>query len=487
VSISIDNVKLIEANGETERPPAELTPERLAKMKVETLYASLCAQCHGERLAGGLAPSFLDGEWKHGGSDADIARTITKGNLEFGMTPWEHVLTKNQIHAMVVFLREKELEALNKGIVFPRPELGKVTKTDRAEYKIEVVVDEGIKKAWAIAFLPDGRKLVTEHAGNLRLIGTDGKLHPEPIKGTPEVIQHGQGGLMEVAVHPNYATNGWIYLGFADGWWEKSEGKKDKAHTINAVVRGRIKDHAWVDQEWVWKAEKKFYGDEAYHFGTRIVFDQGYIYFVVGERGGMKQVQELTNPKGKIFRLFDDGREPEDNPFVNTPGAMKGIWSYGHRNAQGLAIDPRDGTIYSTEHGPRGGDELNLILKGHNYGWPIITHGMNYDGTPMTPDSKTHEDGMDQPITYWTPSIATSGLDFYDGDRFPGWRNDLFVGALKQKEIRRLRIIDGKVTEQEIILKGLGRVRDVATSLDGYLYVILDGPDHILRLTPPND
>jgi glucose/arabinose dehydrogenase len=166
---------------------------------------------------------------------------------------------------------------------------------------------------------------------------------------------------------------------------------------------------------------------------------------------------------------------------------MKGIWSYGHRNAQGLAIDPRDGTIYSTEHGPRGGDELNLILKGHNYGWPIITHGMNYDGTPMTPDSKTHEDGMDQPITYWTPSIATSGLDFYDGDRFPGWRNDLFVGALKQKEIRRLRIIDGKVTEQEIILKGLGRVRDVATSLDGYLYVILDGPDHILRLTPPND
>jgi len=447
VSISIDNVTLIEADGETERPPAELTPERLAKMKVEKLYAVLCAQCHGTRLEGGLAPSFLDGDWKHGSSDAEIVQTITKGNLEFGMTPWEHVLTKNQIHAMVVFLREKEGESLNKGISFPRPEPGKFTTTDRASYKIERVVEEGLEKAWAIAFLPDGRKLVTEHAGALRLITADGKLHAEPIIGTPEVIQHGQGGLMEVAVHPNYQENGWIYLGFADGWWEKAESKKGKAHTINAVIRGRIKDHAWVDQEWIWKADKKFYGDQDYHFGTRIVFDQGYIYFIVGECGGMNKVQELTNPKGKIFRLHDDGRTPDDNPFVDTPGAIKGIWSYGHRNAQGLAVDPRDGAIYSTEHGPRGGDELNHILKGHNYGWPIITHGMNYDGTPMTPDSKTHEEGMDQPMTYWVPSIATCGLDFYSGDKFPGWKNDLFVGALKAKEIRRIRIVDGKITE----------------------------------------
>ena len=163
---------------------------------------------------------------------------------------------------------------------------------------------------------------------------------------------------------------------FSDGWWEKVEGKndkgkakKDKAHTITAVVRGRIKNNGWVDQEWIWKADKKFYGSQGQHFGTRIVFDQGYIYFIIGERGGMTEVQELDNPKGKIFRLHDDGRVPDNNPFVDQPGAIKGVWTYGHRNPQGLAVDPRDGAIFSTEHGPRGGDELNLILKGHNYGW----------------------------------------------------------------------------------------------------------------------
>ncbi|MEM7384000.1 MAG: PQQ-dependent sugar dehydrogenase, partial [Verrucomicrobiota bacterium] len=429
-----------------------------------------------------------------GSSDADIARTITKGNLEFGMTPWEGILTETQIHAMVVFLREKESEALNQGLTFPKPERGVVTPTERESYKVEWVVEEGLKKAWAIAFLPDGRKLVTEKAGALRLIDADGNLHKDPIKGTPESIQHGQGGMLEVAVHPDYKKNGWIYLGFADGWQEEVSGvdkkgkkKKPKAHTYNAVVRGRLKDHQWVDQEWIWKADKELYGPWGYHFGTRIVFDQGYLYFVVGERGGMEQVQDLANPKGKIFRLYDDGRVPEDNPFVNTPGAVKGIWTYGHRNPQGLAIDPRDGALYSTEHGPRGGDELNLILKGHNYGWPVITHGMNYDGTPMTANSKTHQEGMDQPLTYWVPSIATCGIDFYDGDRFPGWKNDLFIAALKSQEVRRIRLENGKVTEQEIILKDLGRVRDVCTGPDGYLYVVLDGPDHIVRLVPAAD
>ena len=467
---------------------ADESPD-LSKMKVDKLYETLCASCHAADLSGGQGPSFLDGEWKHGDSDAEIFQTILKGNVSLGMTPWEGILTDEQIRSLVIFLREKEKEALIKGIEFPKPELGKVSKTEKEDYTIEMVVEEGLETPWALAFLPDGRKLVSERPGRLRVISADGKLDPKPIEGTPKVISHGQGGLMEVAVHPDYEKNGWIYLGISDGWWEKGEGtdkkgkkNKDKAHTITAVVRGRIKDHQWIDQEWIWKADKKFYSGSGVHFGTRFVFDQGYIYFVIGERGGMMEVQDLTNPKGKIYRLFDDGREPKDNPFVDNKDAIKGIWTYGHRNPQGLDLDPRDGSLYSTEHGPRGGDELNLIRKGANYGWPVITYGMNYNGTPIT--SETSKEGMEQPVTYWTPSIAVCGLDFYTGDAFPHWKNDLFAGALAKKEVRRLRIKDQKVVEEEVILKDFGRVRDVVDGPDGFLYVIFNGPDQIIRLVP---
>jgi aldose sugar dehydrogenase len=340
-----------------------------------------------------------------------------------------------------------------------------------------MVVEEGLKNPWAIAFLPDGRKLVTEKAGRLRIIEADGKLNPEPVKGIPAIVDHGQGGLMEVAAHPDYAKNGWIYLGFADG---TKEGRDTK--TITAYVRGKLKDGAWTEQEWIWKADPKFYTGAGVHFGTRIVFDKGYIYFPVGERGGNMEAQDVANAKGKIYRLHEDGRVPEDNPKFEGKTPVPGLWSYGHRNPQGLDIDPRDGAIYDTEHGPRGGDELNRIQPGHNYGWPVITYGMNYDGTPIT--GKTAEEGMDQPVIYWQPSIAACGLSFYRGDKFPKWKNDLFAGALSQQEIRRLRLVDHKVTEQEIVLKGIGRIRDVTDAPDGFIYVILNGPDRIIRLVP---
>lgn len=457
----------------------------IAKMKVDALYKTLCAQCHGSKLEGGMAPSFLDGVWKHGSTDAEIARTILKGNIELGMTPWEGILTDEQIRSMVIFIREKERAALNEGVSFPKPEPGKVTKTDHESYLVETVIEEGhLKMPWAIAFLPDGSKLVTERPGGLRLIDAAGKLHSDPIKGTPQVIQHGQGGLLEVAIHPDYANNGWVYLGFSDGWKEEPDAKgKAKVKTMTTVVRGRVKDHTWVDEETIWKAEERFYTSSGAHFGTRFVFDKGYLYFIVGERGAGMEAQDLANPKGKIFRVHDDGRIPEDNPrFIDSKEALPGIWSYGHRNPQGMDKDSRDGSIYSTEHGPRGGDELNRILPGRNYGWPVITFGMNYDGTPMT--SKTEQEGMEQPLTYWVPSIAVCGLDFYDGNKFPGWKNDLLAGALRNQEVRRLRIVDGKVTEQEVILKDLGRVRDVADSPDGDIYILLNGPDSIVRIVP---
>jgi glucose/arabinose dehydrogenase len=452
------------------------------KVKVDALYATHCASCHGAKFEGGSGGSLVDGEWKHGSSDAEIFRSISKGNLEMGMTPWEGILTDDQIRALVILLREKEKQQLEKGIEFPVPSADTVTRTELHDYHIDTVVENGLATPWAIAFLPDGRMLVTEKKGQLRFVGADGTLDPAVIEGIPEVIDHGQGGLMEVAVHPGYRENGWIYLGFADGTRRKTDKGKDEVKSITAVVRGRIKDHQWIDNQWIYRASPEFQSGSGVHFGTRFVFDQGYIYFVVGERGGMMQAQDLSRPNGKIMRLHDDGRVPEDNPFLNTPGAIPAIWSYGHRNPQGLAFDVRDGSIYSTEHGPRGGDELNWIRPGLNFGWPVITHGMNYDGTPMV--SITEKEGMEQPMVFWVPSIAACGLDFYVGDKFPKWNNDLLAGGLAKQEVRRIRIKDHKVIAQEVILKNIGRVRDVVTGPDGLVYVALNSPDRIVRLRP---
>ncbi len=462
------------------------------KVKVEELYGNYCSGCHGAKFEGGVGGSLVDGVWKHGSTDEDLFKSIAKGNLQLGMNPWEGVLQPDQIRSLVIFLREKEKQTLAKGMDFPVPSPDKVTKTELQNYRIETLVENGLKDPWAIAFLPDGRKLVTEKAGKLRFITADGKLDPAAVTGTPEVTVQGQGGLMEVALHPDFEKNGWVYLGFSDGTREKRPDGKDDVKCITAVVRGHIKDHEWTDQQWIFRADPKFRSGAGVHFGTRFVFDKGYIYFVVGERGGLMEAQSLSRPNGKIHRLHDDGRVPEDNPFVKTPDAIPSIWSYGHRNPQGLAMDPRDGSLYDTEHGPRGGDELNLVLPGRNYGWPVVTLGMNYDGMPMSypgPDGKqvlsvTAKDGIEQPIAYWVPSIAVCGLDFYTGDKFPKWKNDLFAGALAQQEVRRIRIVDKKVVSQEIILKNIGRVRDVAAGPDGLIYVILNGPDRLVRLVP---
>lgn len=462
-----------------------ISPAQQINLKVEDIYGTYCSGCHGKNFEGGQGGVLTDGEWKHGASDEDIYKSIAKGNLQLGMTPWEGVLSPDQIRAMVIFLREKEKQTLAKGVEYPKPSPDKVTKTELHDYKIETVVENGLRTPWAIAFLPDGRKLVTEKAGRLRVIDKDGKLDPKPVEGLPHVVDHGQGGLMEVAPHPDFKRNGWIYLGFADG----EPGSKN---CTTAVVRGRIKNHRWTDQEWIYRPDPKFRSGAGVHFGTRFVFDKGYIYFVIGERGGLMEVQDLSRPNGKIHRLFDDGRVPKDNPFVKTKDAIPGIWSYGHRNPQGLTMDPRDGALYNTEHGPRGGDELNLVLPGHNYGWPIVTLGMNYDGKPMTYRDKdgrqktsvTRKEGIDQPIAAWVPSIAACGLDCYTGDKFPKWKHDLLAGGLAQQEVRRIRLKDRKVVSQEIILKDIGRVRDVTGAPDGFIYVILNGPDRIVRLVP---
>ena len=444
------------------------------KMKMEEIYRQYCASCHGANFEGGNGGNLADGVWKHGSADEEIGRSIAVGKPEIGMVPFGNVLSDEQIRAMVIFLREAESKYRSRTVEYPRPEPDKVTRTQHQNYRMEMVA-EGLEIPWALAFLPDGRMLVTERPGGLKIIGKDGT--QTKIEGTPPVIAVGQGGMLEVAPHPDYAKNGWVYLAFSDGWWEGGRQK-----SLTAVVRGRIKDNKWTDQQVVSKADPKFYTGAAHHYGTRIVFDKGCIFFIVAERGGNMEAQDLTRPNGKVFRLHDDGRVPDDNPFVKTPGAIAGIWSYGHRNPQGMTLDTRTRALYLTEHGPRGGDEFNRVLPGHNYGWPVITHGMNYNGTPLT--KLTAQEGMDQPLTQWTPSIAACGLAFYDGKALPGWKDDFFAGGLASQELHRLRLDGDKVTEDEIVLKGVGRVRDVRTGPDGFLYVVTNEPDRIIRLVP---
>jgi glucose/arabinose dehydrogenase len=398
---------------------------------------------------------------------------ISQGLPNLGMPAYEKTLSAEQIRSLVVFIREKEKAAAAQAAPPPQPKEGAAVKSLLHDYKVETVIEGGLKTPWSLAFLPDGRQLVTERPGSLRMV--DANLLPEPISGTPKVIELGQGGMLDVAPSPDFAKDGWIYLAFADPL------DAEKKSAMLKIVRGRIRGHAWTDEEVIFQAAPEFYSPTGVHFGTRMVFDSGYLYFVVGERGGMLEAQDITRPNGKIYRVFPDGRIPEDNPFVAEKNAIPGIWSYGHRNPQGLVIDPRDHALYATEHGPRGGDEFNIIRKGANYGWPVISYGMNYNGTPLT--GITEKDGMEQPLVQWTPSIAACGLACYTGDKFPNWKYDFFAGGLRG-ELHRIRIQNGKPIADEILLSGLGRVRDVRSGPDGFLYIILNQPDRIVRLVP---
>jgi len=388
-------------------------------------------------------------------------------------------LTGEEIRAIVIYIRELEASGRDRGRDVGELPPDASVPTQYHAYRIETVA-RGLDIPWSMAFLPDGRMLVTERPGSLRIISADGQLRPDPVGNTPRAVHHKQGGMMEVCLHPDYQRNGWIYLGFADAA-DSAAGASPSVMT--AIVRGRINDGEWVDEGWVFRLPQEFYSSSGVHFGCRIVFDdEDHLFFTLGERGSQQLAQRLDRPNGKVLRLHSDGRIPTDNPFVDRDGALGAIWSYGHRNPQGLVRDGRNGDIYATEHGPRGGDELNLIVRGANYGWPLVTHGMNYNGTPIT--GKTSAEGIQDPVLHWTPSIAACGLAVYSGEAFPHWRNDIFAGALKQKQIQRLRLVAGEVVEQEIIFEGMGRVRDVRCGPDGLIYVALNSPGMIIRLVP---
>ena len=346
------------------------------------------------------------------------------------------------------------------------------------EYRIRVVtVVEGLTHPWSVAFLPDGDMLITERFGGLRLI-RDGVLQPEPISSFPEVHANRQGGLMDVVLHPQFAENSLVYLTYS---------KPGERGATTALARGRFDGARLLDVHDLFVADA--WSDTDQHFGSRMAFGpEGMLYMTIGERHDRRRAQDPSDHAGTVVRLRDDGSVPDDNPFIGRTAHKPEIYSYGHRNSQGLAIHPETGAPWATEHGPRGGDEVNLILPGRNYGWPAITYGREYSGELIT--TETRQAGMEQPQYYWMPGIATSGMTFYTGDRFPAWRGDLFVGGLRGMQLQRVRSLYEDVRpERELLLTELRRrIRDVRQGPDGLLYVLTDEVEEegaaLLRIEP---
>ncbi len=340
----------------------------------------------------------------------------------------------------------------------------------KESFTVEMVA-EGIMNPWGMVFLPDGSMLVSDKEGALIQIKKGIKTQ---ILNVPKVYVRGQGGLLDLELHPKYKENGWLYISYAS-----EEGEEKGGHT--AIMRAKLKGNTLVESELLYKAGPNT--TKGQHFGSRLEFDnKGYLYFTIGERGERDiNPQDIKRDGGKIYRIFDDGRIPSDNPFVGVSGAKNAIYTYGNRNPQGLVFHPIRKEMWEHEHGPKGGDELNIVKKGANYGWPLITYGINYSGTPIT--DKTDLPNMEQPIHYWVPSIAPSGMAFINSNKYPEWNGNLLVGSLSFQYLERLVLKGTKVVYREKLLADLGRVRNVRQAPDGYIYVAIEGKG-IVKLVP---
>ena len=457
--------------------PAEPAPRQGQRLSVTRQYLDNCAHCHGENGEGGGAGTrtlntkpLFDQSKDHPFFDA-----IKKGVPDRAMPAYGDTLSDEEIWAQVVHIRELQAKALRAEFGSPKPDSTGVYASDKAKFRVETFVEagKGLVTPWSIDWLKDGRALVTNRRGEMFLVGTDGALGPK-IEGLPETSEIGQGGYMDVRVHP---TNGWLYFAYT----EPKAG--DRSQGLTKIVRGHLDGTRWKDQQTIWEAPQEWYTGSGIHFGGKIVFDdKGHVFFSVGERGLNMRGQSLDVPVAKIYRLNDDGTVPKDNPYVGKT-RFGGIWTWGHRNPQGLAL-ASDGQLWDTEHAPRGGDELNPIKKGANYGWPIVTYGINYNDTPWALPWPKPGQNLEMPVFRWLPSVGTSGLALVKGAAFPSWKGDLLAGGLAGQNLDRFRVKGDRMVEREELLQGMGRVRDVNVAKDGTVYVVLNGPDKIVRLVP---
>ncbi len=474
-------------------------------------FAGHCAVCHGEQLQGAAQGVALVGRELTGGtSTAEIEAGIARGSPERGMPAWSQALTATEIRGLAIYIAERragyregeggDAFRIEDPITIPAG----VVVSERQRFRV-TVFNEGLDPLPStMAFLPDGSLLLTEKHIGLTHIARDGRR--TLIAGTPRIRGRDEqvilysgmdvtnGWMLGVTVHPDYRRNGWIYLSYGELCDDcpRTDLQNPLAPSMTKVVRGRIRGDRWVDEQLIWSVAHEHYTQQTDTVaGGRMAFDDdGHLFIMIAMKNLDDGIQDLRRPWGKIHRVHDDGRIPTDNPFVGRADALPSIWSWGHRNPQGIVFDGRARELWSSEHGPRGGDEINRILPGRNYGWPLTSLGVNYDGTqvdgwkkygvPYDPAS------IEQPVVEFTPSPGISALAICQGQRFPAWRGDFIVGSLKARELYRVVLEDGQVVRRETLLRDIGRIRDLQQGPDGDLYLLIEHPEggKILRLSP---
>ncbi len=480
------------------------------------MFEDNCGTCHGDNLQGApLGPMLVGTDFAHGDSIDDIMRSISNGFPERGMPRWSDSLTQTDIKGLAIYISERRM---NMSFTDFRNDMELVVpeetfKTELVDFRLETVATDLDAFPFAIQPLPDGNILLTEKVRGLTIIAPDGT-QSDPITGTPQLLDNGAellslrlgtGWVLDVALHPMYAENGWIYLQHTDICGDACD---DEEATMNRLIRGRIVAGQWVDEEVIWAVDKRFYSSMPdIAAGGRIAFDDdGHVYLSIGMKGrsNFQDIQDLGHPAGKIHRVHDDGRIPADNPFVilgtgnsttlTTDGAapytQQTTWTYGHRSPQGLEFNHLTKQLWGTEMGPRGGDEVNLLKAGRNYGWPLYSLGLDYDNTPVEYgkelDIEFNLRDIEQPVVDLTPSPAVSSFVFYEGEMFPQWQHNLIVGTLKATELYRM-VVDGeKVVHRETLFSGLARIRDIEVGPEGAIYLLLEhgSGSRIVRMLP---
>lgn len=473
-------------------PPRKLAPPvpALLQSRAHEVWTTNCVACHGNTIEpGAKAKSLFSEPFLNSRTDAQIVQTTANGPQGVANHGFKTLYLPEEINQIPAYLRIRG-GVMNRKIGDTPDPHGKVFKSQKANFKVEVLA-KGFNQPWGLEFLPDGRMIFTERSGAVRFLDKSGKVSA-PVKGTPKVFERQDGGMLDVALDPDFSKNGWIYLAYSDVPPNFThEPGTEKAPlmappTMTYIVRGKVNaNNEWTEQQMLFKAAYDLFTFPADHYGARFLFDdKGHMFWTMGERHDMQASQNLASPLGKIHRIHLDGSIPKDNPFVNTPGALGSIWSYGHRNPEGIDFDPVTGLLWETEHGPVGGDEINIVEPGKNYGWGVVTYGLE-------PGILRQEAvGMVPPVTYYNPSIGPGGTAFYTGDRIPAWKNNMFIAGMVGQRLIRLEIKDRQIVSQEIVFRDHGRIREVITGPDGYLYLLLQNRNgdpvggSIARLVP---